>query len=282
MKHERNARWWRAVNAAARAVLARKRVPLGGRNLIVNEFPKSGGTWLSQMLAAATGLPFPQHQLPGLRAQVLQGHYLRPAGMRNVVTLWRDGRDVLVSFYHHAVVGNEYSQQHSLRALRRRLAIDNPRDVRGNLARFAEYTLTQPDHPRFTWPRFAEVWAGRPGVASTTYEALRRDTAGELMRLVQERGYMPLSRERAEEIAAGYAFNRQRAGGQQAGLLARQFLRKGAVGDWRNHFTAETAQVFQHYAGATLIRLGYEADNTWADAVNFADAPTDTNPKAVA
>jgi hypothetical protein len=35
------------------------------------------------------------------------------------------------------------------------------------------------------------------------------------------------------------------------------FFRKGVVGDWRNHFSAEANAVFRERAGAWLDRLGY-------------------------
>jgi hypothetical protein len=41
------------------------------------------------------------------------------------------------------------------------------------------------------------------------------------------------------------------------------FLRKGIVGDWRNHFSAEAAVVFDAHAGSALIELGYEPDRSW-------------------
>jgi hypothetical protein len=61
---------------------------------IVNEYPKSGGTWVGQMLGRALRVPFPRNRFPVLRPSIMHGHYLRPWGMKNVVVVWRDGRDV--------------------------------------------------------------------------------------------------------------------------------------------------------------------------------------------
>ena len=41
------------------------------------------------------------------------------------------------------------------------------------------------------------------------------------------------------------------------------FLRKGIAGDWKNYFGREAREVFHHYAGNQLIRLGYERDDSW-------------------
>ena len=51
-----------------------------------------------------------------------------------------------------------------------------------------------------------------------------------------------------------------------------RFVRKGIVGDWKNHFSREAAEVFAGLAGATLVRLGYEPDEQWIDRYSY---PTD-------
>lgn len=40
-------------------------------------------------------------------------------------------------------------------------------------------------------------------------------------------------------------------------------FRKGAIGDWRNHFTDEHKAAFKEVAGDHLIALGYEPDLDW-------------------
>lgn len=42
-----------------------------------------------------------------------------------------------------------------------------------------------------------------------------------------------------------------------------EFLRKGAVGDWKNYFTAQTKEWFKDAAGQTLIDHGYEDSFDW-------------------
>jgi len=44
-------------------------------------------------------------------------------------------------------------------------------------------------------------------------------------------------------------------------------LRKGIVGDWRNHFTREAAEVFERHAGKELLLLGYETSADWVSTV---------------
>jgi hypothetical protein len=48
------------------------------------------------------------------------------------------------------------------------------------------------------------------------------------------------------------------SGGRAAGQESRDsFFRKGVAGDWKNHFTAETALLFEEKAGEWLERYGY-------------------------
>jgi hypothetical protein len=42
-----------------------------------------------------------------------------------------------------------------------------------------------------------------------------------------------------------------------------KFFRKGAVGEWPHYFTPQQKQWFKEEAGETLIRAGYEKDDTW-------------------
>ena len=38
---------------------------------VVNEYPKSGGSWVAEMLSEALGVPFPRNRLPMLRSSIL-------------------------------------------------------------------------------------------------------------------------------------------------------------------------------------------------------------------
>jgi hypothetical protein len=44
--------------------------------------------------------------------------------------------------------------------------------------------------------------------------------------------------------------------------------RKGAPGDWRNHFTPALAREFHELYGDLLAATGYEADGTWVGSLN--------------
>ena len=237
---------------------------------VVNEYPKSGGSWTGQMLGTALGVPFPRNRIPVPRSSIMHGHYLNPWGMKNVVLVWRDGRDLMVSWYHHCLFRNERNNARLVEIVRGDLQFEDYGDVRGNLPAFIEYAFTRQRHPRFSWAEFVRRWHGRKkGVVHTSYEALRRDTPGELGRIVRELSGRDLDPGRAEEISDEFSFARQsgrRPGEENKG----SFIRKGVVGDWEEQFSPEARRVFDRYAGEELILLGYERDHAWAGGRSLA------------
>jgi len=228
---------------------------------VVNEFPKSGGTWVGQMLGRALGVPFPRNRLPVVRPSIMHGHYLDPWGMKNVVVAWRDGRDIMVSWYHQQLIPHEWNRAQVARS-RRELPLADYDDIYANLPAFIEYSFTKPHSPGFSWTDFVRRWHGRKGTVHVRYEDLRRDTPGELRRIVGELTDDKLSPEWADAVTEEFSFERQsgrRSGEENKG----SFLRKGVIGDWRGRFSPEARELFDRYAGEELIALGYERDRSW-------------------
>jgi hypothetical protein len=239
------------------------------RLYVVNEYPKSGGTWVGQMLGRALGVPFPRNRLPAPRPSIMHGHYLNPLGMKNVVVPWRDGRDVMVSWYHQCLFPHELHNEHQVGRARRDLSFRDYDDVYQNLPTFIEWSFTRHRSRRyswsdqhFSWADFVNRWYPRREVTHVRYEDLRRNTAGELQRVVLELSGRRLGSEEAISIAEEFSFERQ-AGRQPGEEDKRSFLRKGMVGDWRNYFNQEAREIFNRYAGSELILLGYERDSSW-------------------
>jgi len=228
---------------------------------MVNEFPKSGGTWLSQLLAEALGVPFPRNQFPSFRSSVIHGHYLHKGGMRRPVVLWRDGRDVVVSQYYHCLFPNDRSNHALVERVRHDLIFTDYEDIKSNLPAFIDYSFHRMPYPRFNWSEFVRAWHGRDGVVYVRYEDLHRDTSSELSRIMMELTGKQIAIAVADEIAAKYSFANQ--AGRQSDNHKKSFLRKGVVGDWRNHFTATTCEIYHSVAGPELILLGYEPDDAW-------------------
>src|SRR5918995_3303598 len=228
---------------------------------IVNEYPKCCGTWVGQMLGRALNVPFPRNRFPTPRSSIMHGHYLDPRGMKNVTIVWRDGRDVMVSWYHQCLIPHERNKLQVERE-RNNLPLRDYEDVRQNLPIFIEYVFTRQSYPGFSWNDFVRVWHPRNDVVHVFYEDLRHDIPGELQRIVLELTGRKLSLQQAGNIANEFSFERQ--AGRQAGEENKgSFLRKGVVGDWQNFFDQEAREVFDRYAGEELILLGYERTREW-------------------
>ena len=252
------------AEALKRAVMARclsSYLPL----YIVNEFPRSGGSWIAAMLAEALGLPFPQNQMPKFGAAILHGHFLNPFGLHNQVLVWRDGRDVMVSFYYHCFVRNERGNGPLVDLMRGTFAFADYDDVTANLPAFIERSFARPIRPHFSWAVFVRRWSGREDISQVRYEAMRTEPVAELCRLVADLAGQHLDEERARQIVEAQSF--ARLAGRPAGdQRSDSFMRKGIVGDWTTHFNAEARLVFDRHAGLELVSLGYEPDRSWATA----------------
>jgi hypothetical protein len=239
---------------------------------VVNEYPKSGGTWVGQMLGRALGVPFPRNRFPVLRPSIMHGHYLSPWGMKNVVVVWRDGRDVMASWYHQRLFVHEWRNEPQVERARRELAFRDYDDIYENLPAFIEYAFTEPHSrrftwadpsPRFTWADFVRRWQARKDAVHVRYEDLHRDAAGQLRRIVSElTGEDRLDPEEAAAIADQFSFERQ-SGRKSGDENKKSFLRKGVVGDWRAAFGPQAREAFDRHAGEELVLLGYEKDRSW-------------------
>lgn len=227
---------------------------------VVNEFPKSGGTWIGLLLSDALGVPFPQNRRPPLGRCIMHGHYMRTTGMHRPVLVWRDGRDVMSSLYHHSYFhfsGDPRNHFH-VDLYRQTFPFDDYDDVRSNMPKFIEQQFTQPLTPAFTWTDFVSVWTAVPDRVDVFYEDYHRDTVAALERtlttLAPAEGIPP--RARLVEIVEARSFSRAKAA-EEKSTGGHSFLRKGAIEGWRDELSDEALEVFDFFAGAALERLGY-------------------------
>ena len=238
----------------------------------VIEYPKCGGTWLSRMLSLSLQVPFAQYaRLPVAMPSVVHGHWKYHSRLKNVTYLTRDGRDVMVSFYFHFSrpthnPNHAKNQEVYMQKLKGILGQDaDVQDVRTNLPRFIEHIFANPIACKQNWRDHVASWWGRPGVSTVRYESLIEDCEGTMMNLVQSLGQ---EADPDQVKLAVDQYSMKRATGRNPGEEDKSsFIRKGIVGDWKNHFSRESAEVFDQLAGDMLVELGYESDRTWVDGV---------------
>ncbi len=166
-----------------------------------------------------------------------------------VVYLLRDGRDVLVSFYHHhrKLLGFNGSFSEFLRGRRRRTE----------------------------WAEHVEDWIFRnprlDNICVIRYENMLKDTAREMRQLVQFIG-LGCTDAQIQTAIVRSAFDKMRRIEETKGLALSyghaekselRFVRKGVAGDWRETFTESDKVYFKEQFGGTLIKAGYEASNLW-------------------
>ena len=244
----------------------------------VSEHPKSGGTWLARMVADYLQLPFPQRTvLPLAFSCVVQNHWPHDSRFRRVFYLYRDGRDVAVSLYFDRMRVAHHEQRPGSRSLQgtyRRLFGPgyDPGDVVRHLPRFIEHEFANPGRGTpLNWRDHIDDWwrpEARGRIAYLSYEGLRRDCAAALGEALAEITGEPVDAWRLETTVEKMSMRRQ-TGRDPGQADVTQHIRKGIVGDWRNHFSREAAELFNELAGETLVRLGYESDTGWVDRYDY-------------
>lgn len=232
------------------------------RPVILTEYPKSGGTWLSQMISEVLGIPYPRNRLPYVfEDQVIHGCYRRIGRLLDTVVVWRDGRDTMVSYYYHLCFDKPVTSAMAGNKLRSELGIRDPEDIQKYLPRFIEWAFNG-GYPRFTWADFVNHWHGRTDVAFTSYEAVTEDPKRELRKVLEFFDRIEVSEAQLDAAVEKYSFQNQ-TNRRRGEADPNSFVRKGIVGDWKNVFDRECREIFHGYAGSELILLGYEADDSW-------------------
>ncbi len=240
----------------------------------VSEYPKSGGTWLGQMIADYLQIPFPQNNLlPIAHAAVIHNHWRYDPRLRRVFYLVRDGRDVMVSLFFHRMRHVRNARAAGVvhpfeRTYRRVLGADfDPDDARRHLLPFMQHEVAHPVGCPVFWGAHVEQWAfDRPHVVLVRYEDLLRDGVGTLERALPTHTGKAFDRGQAEMTVRKFSFERQT--GRAKGAEDRtSFRRKGVAGDWVNHFSQEAATWFDRTCGSTLVKLGYAEDRAWTSLI---------------
>ena len=184
-------------------------------------------------------------------------HSIEPVTIRGVpqICIVRDGRDVLVSRAFHL-----YNNPQAHRLFKRIPAMaktfelfqqdpfyfqKNPNQLLCHEVMVRESAVWWRDHV------IGDKTVGQrhPNLKTcfVRYEDLHADTEGQRARLFEFLGVDP---KRCSPIQGNLrpGFEKERPN---------EFLRKGAVGDWKNYFTSETTKWFKDEAGEELINQGY-------------------------
>ncbi|MFQ5632603.1 MAG: sulfotransferase domain-containing protein [bacterium] len=213
--------------------------------------PKSGTTWLQNLVAgefAPNSLVFDlvpghrQHYYKRYRTpSFFKSHRLPQPEYKRVIYLVRDGRDVMVSYFHH------------LKAVKKK-EID-----------FLKVVTAEEVIWPYKWHEHVEAWLSNPHGAQMIimkYEDLKSNPVKELRRFCE---FVDVQREDSllESINQKASFEKMRQKEARFGIGNRKwpddkfFIRRGEVGSYQDEMPSDILEMFLRDAGDTLRKLGY-------------------------
>ena len=219
----------------------------------------------------------------GTKAATDIPRFLRLFPEGKVIHLIRDGRDVTVSKRFHMLrrgvfyAGDERFRLHRLIDKfepTRKLVAHALRRTPTHLKRHVrKLFVTPPEAGPLLTRAVIEKFAGDWRALVEFVQAAERERPASFLTL----RYEDLQQRPEQEIARAFEFLGVDSGPAVVATVVRgsavekerlktvsnSFLRKGEVGDWRNHFDEDAARIFDEVAGQTLINLGYAADSEW-------------------
>ncbi len=220
--------------------------------VFVVAYTKSGNTWMGQLIADCLQLPMARNSLmPIGHPAVFHTHYCAWKGFRRGVYLVRDGRDVMTSLFYDTKAWHHRVKKQSL--------------VTQDIAAFIEWQMTtwKPASSQVNWPKHVESYFRNDSLILVKNEDLHRDGEATLFRIITQVTGCEPDRDDVRAALQRYSFKKQT--GREPGEESAEWARKGVPGDWVNHFTPAAAEVFDRYAGETLVKLGYEKDRSWVE-----------------
>lgn len=232
--------------------------------IIVAEFPKSGGSWFTSLLAKSLDIEardiyvnvdykaFDISKHPwyeGCRtfgltdSCVIKSHEMPGSKLHNLdaqfIHMVRDGRDVVVSKYFYE---KDFCVKNKI-----------IKDFNYTLDEYVEKTSKE-------WAEYVSAWEGQH-VITCGYESILDDALQELVRVFSLLNIsVPESALRAAiEANSKDKFRKS----LDKAFKHNTFVRKGIAGDWKNHFGESHKSIFKRNAGECLIKLGYETGLEW-------------------
>ena len=238
-------------------------------------YPKSGTVWLCQLMSSVLDLPYTQNYLlPVAMPSVVHAHWKHDSRLPQSLYIVRDGRDVMVSYYHYRMKAlDRYRSPRHAAKLQKQFDKHlgkgfDPSDIRTNLPAFLELELQGKLSPVPSWGDHVRQWTQprAEGVGILRYEDLLSapcQTLGDAFEQVLGSRFEPWILETAVK-----RFDFARRSGRKPGEEdSNAFLRKGVAGEWRSSFTREAAEIFDHHAGDVLLEMNYENDRGWIETL---------------
>ena len=188
--------------------------------VVISEYPKSGGTWLSEMVSDVLDIPFPKNRAPALEECVMHAHVKYHRNFGKMIGLIRDGRDVIVSAYYHFLFENERNPSFFVKDNRRRVQFQDYNDIESNLPKFIEYIFN--DYSKrglhISWSETVRSFMSNENVLVVKYEDLLTKAEIELESITKFLGRPQKSMAELQAIVEDHAFQRKKKDEGQARL----------------------------------------------------------------
>jgi len=228
-------------------------------DIFIVGYPKSGNTWFQDLAAALAFGALPEfaplilvqdlvpdvHAVPHYKRHAtpmfFKSHAMPTPDYKRVVYLLRDGRDVMVSYYHQLV------------------------DLMNVKVDFLEAVRTGAYFFPCKWHEHVEAWLANPHAAKMiviNYKDLKNNTVHELQRFCDFAG-LKRSPEFLKMIAEETTFEKMRDREIKWRLddpkwpQGKTFRRRGVVGGYKDEMPPEVLSAFLKDSGETLRRCGY-------------------------
>jgi|GEM_PF-5185712 len=234
--------------------------------ILINEYPKCGGTWLRLMvgdLLSSKGYKFRCEKSNAgveffLSKCVIQRHWLKYTKFfYKTIIITRDPRDVYNSFYFHENYLKKNSSAQGIYNFKQ----DNT--DKKNMYNYIQSKIFQPEltAPGFSYAKFWDKYKKDRSVYFVKYENLKNDALSELIGVFDYLGYS-FDEAKMAEIISKYGVEKMKKNKTNNDERA-NFVRKGIVGDWKNNFDSKTVELFREYYSGMLIEMKYEKTENW-------------------
>jgi len=218
----------------------------------VNEFPKSGGTWTCRLLRDCLDWRFDDNAYPNFGKSIIKHHRIGYTP-KNCLYVIRDPRDVAVSYYHHckAEFDTDPFNKHNVK-LNDKYIFEGASDESERLEKFVEVIATRPLSPAFTWGDFYRSIG--PNNKVVRYEDLRENAEDTLADVFRHFG-QNVSDEAIARVVDAHDIKKILS--KRSSSEKNSFIRKGAVGGWKESLSEKSIDLIEKDAGSLLSTYNY-------------------------
>lgn len=229
-------------------------------------FPRSGTSWLSDLVADYYNLPRPKHYyLPIAFGSVLHTHFKPSRRFKNTFYIYRDGREAYTSYYFYEkryVKNNPDSfYSHQFKKLWGEQMFDSAYETE-HFAKYLDWAIKN----KALWSNHIDIWQSaaetNKEIVLIAYEELLERTYETMSRGIRQLDGS-VNEVILNDIIEKNSFAKQMARPESQHKTP---LRKGKKDSWKTIFNEDSVALFNEHCGEKLIELGYAKDLNWFKA----------------